>query len=69
MNDYRQRYEFPDQVCPDCGNVVYAEDGGADRWWWRCETCQYETDIVSPHLVMDSWLFAVKEGRDARYYY
>lgn len=59
----------PDQVCPDCGNFAYVEDGGAGRWFWRCETCRYETEVVPANYLLESWLFTVKDGRYARYYY
>ena len=39
-------------ICPDCKQPACMEHGGGGRFWWRCETCMWESDIVPERLLL-----------------
>lgn len=46
---------LPEATCWCCGNLAYVEDAGRGRYFWRCETCQYESSNISLEKVWSVW--------------
>ena len=68
MSFHGNAEEWPDQICPYCDSFAYAVDGGAGRYWWRCESCHYETEVVWFEELGNCWRRMIR-GETAPNYY